>query len=92
MDADQLRTLEAWATGLCQDERPEVRAAAKAILLLVDEVKALRSVLLSVLPPEERSSTDADPELAVEAEPQGTPDVALRERLRIFGRTRFNRE
>ncbi len=35
---------------------------------------------------------DTEPQPAEEAEPQGTPDVALRERLRIFGRTRFNRE
>ena len=38
--------LRQWASGLAQDGRPEVRAAAKAILLLSEDLLATRSQLL----------------------------------------------
>lgn len=41
VDADQLETLRTWAEGLSQDHRSEVKAAAKAILLLCEEVERL---------------------------------------------------
>jgi hypothetical protein len=42
----QVEELRRWATGLATDSRPEVKAAAKAILLLADDVLAARSQLL----------------------------------------------
>jgi hypothetical protein len=42
----QVEELRRWAQGLADDDRPEVKAAAKAILLLADDVEAARSQLL----------------------------------------------
>lgn len=41
----QVQELRSWAEGLGKDGRPEVRAAAKAILLLSDDLLASRSQL-----------------------------------------------
>jgi hypothetical protein len=46
LEHDQVAELQNWARGLVDDERPEVRAAAKAILLLADDLVAARSQLL----------------------------------------------
>lgn len=42
----QVEELRRWAEGLGKDGRPELRAAAKAILLLSDDLLASRSQLL----------------------------------------------
>ena len=41
LDEAKLATLRLWAEGLARDERDEVRAAARAILLLIDDVESL---------------------------------------------------
>lgn len=46
VDDDQVGELQKWAKGLAEDERPEVRAAARAIRLLADDLLAARSQLL----------------------------------------------
>jgi hypothetical protein len=46
VDDEQVAELRAWATGLAEDERPEIRAAAKAILLLANDLLAARSQML----------------------------------------------
>ena len=46
VDDEQVEELRGWATGLDEDERPEVRAAAKAILLLANDLLAARSQML----------------------------------------------
>lgn len=46
MDDAQVEELKRWAQGLSSDGRPEVRAAAKAIQLLADDLLAARSQLL----------------------------------------------
>jgi hypothetical protein len=46
VDDEQVAELREWATGLADDERPEMRAAAKAILLLADDLLAARSQML----------------------------------------------
>lgn len=46
LEQDQVEELQEWAKGLAGDERPEVRAAAKAILLLAEDLLAARSQLL----------------------------------------------
>ena len=43
---DQVAELEKWAKGLAEDDRPEVNAAARAILLLANDLWAARSQLL----------------------------------------------
>ena len=46
VDDSQVEELRRWAVGLSNDPRPEVKAAAKAIDLLSDELLAARSQLL----------------------------------------------
>jgi hypothetical protein len=46
VDDGQVEELRKWAVGLSADGRPEVRAAAKAILLLAEDLIAARSQLL----------------------------------------------
>ena len=46
VDDEQVEELREWATGLAEDERPELRAAAKAILLLANDLLAARSQML----------------------------------------------
>ena len=41
LDEQKIQTLQGWAEGLLRDERSEIRAAAKAILLLIDEIEHL---------------------------------------------------
>jgi hypothetical protein len=41
LDEQKIEMLQGWADGLLRDERSEVRAAAKAILLLIDEIEHL---------------------------------------------------
>ena len=45
MDDEQVEELRRWAISLSADERREVRAAAKAILMLVDDLVAAKSQL-----------------------------------------------
>jgi hypothetical protein len=46
VDDAQVEELRRWAKGLSSDTRPEVKAAAKAIFLLSEDVLAARSQLL----------------------------------------------
>ena len=41
LDAEKIRLLDQWAEGLQHDERAEVAAAGRAILMLVHEVERL---------------------------------------------------
>ncbi len=41
LDAEKLDTLRRWGAGLSEDGRDEVRAAGRAILLLIEEVEHL---------------------------------------------------
>ena len=42
LDDEKLETLRSWGTGLAADGRPELRAAGKAILILVQEIERLQ--------------------------------------------------
>ena len=72
----QVEELRRWADGLAKDGRPEVRAAAKAILLLSTDLLAARSQLF-----EERMIRKALEERAAEDESMAE---ALRDRLRFL--------
>ena len=41
LNEQKIETLQSWAEGLLRDERSELRAAAKAILLLIEEIEHL---------------------------------------------------
>jgi hypothetical protein len=46
VDDGQVDELRRWAQGLSTDGRPEVKAAAKAIMMLAEDLEAARSQLL----------------------------------------------
>jgi hypothetical protein len=41
VDEEQLAEIQAWAETMLADERPELRAAARGLLLLADEIDRL---------------------------------------------------
>jgi hypothetical protein len=73
LDSEQIELLRTWGAGLASDERDEVRAAGKAITMLVDEIDRLNIDLWNVRAGEE-------PEREPESEP--ALGAALRDRLR----------
>jgi hypothetical protein len=89
LDEEKIETLESWADGLLRDERSEVRAAAKAILLLIQEIEHLHVDLWHA---RDASADDATAEdgpsddmpLAVAPPPEVQPSIrsALARRLR----------
>lgn len=48
LDENKIETLRVWGEGLCADPRDEVRAAGKAITLLVEEIERLNVDLWNV--------------------------------------------
>ncbi len=42
LDEERLEVLRAWGTGLATDTRAELRAAGKAIMILIDEIDRLQ--------------------------------------------------
>ncbi|HUK97803.1 MAG TPA: hypothetical protein VLV46_09115 [Gaiellaceae bacterium] len=75
LDSEQIELLRTWGAGLASDDREEVRAAGKAITMLVDEIDRLNIDLWNVRAGEER---EPEPEPA----PEQTMGSALRDRLR----------
>ena len=82
LDEQKIATLRLWADGLARDERDEMRAAARAILMLIDEVELLHVELWHAghLSP---ASDDDAPE-PPDPPPDHRPSLrsVLRERLR----------
>ena len=76
LDEQKIATLRLWADGLARDERDEMRAAARAILMLIDEVELLHVELWHagrLRGPEDEGSEPAE---------RPTLRTVLRERLR----------
>jgi hypothetical protein len=42
LDEDRIETLRRWGAGLADDDRDELRAAGKAILMLIEEIERLQ--------------------------------------------------
>ena len=86
LDEEKIETLQSWADGLLRDDRSELRAAAKAILLLIDEIEHLHVDLWHA---RDAAAADeplsSDPEQEEEEEqprPQQSLRTALARRLR----------
>ena len=73
LDEQKIETLQSWAEGLLRDERSELRAAAKAILLLIEEIEHLHVDLWHA---RDEESAEITPD-----EPVETPASTLRETL-----------
>jgi hypothetical protein len=84
LDAEKLGLLQRWAVGLQEDERQEVAAAGRAILLLIEEIERLHVVLwdLRLYPGTEPAPPTEPPEATPSAaDPEELP-TSLRERIR----------
>jgi len=95
LDDEKLETLRSWGTGLAAEGRDELRAAGKAILILIEEIERLQvdvwhthETRPAESPPEPspaRSDRDTpEPEPEPEPEPTRTLDTTLRGRVRRF--------
>ena len=85
LDEQKIETLQSWAEGLLRDERSELRAAAKAILLLIEEIEHLHVDLWHARDEEESAEIVPDvpnmPDVP-DDEPVPTLRAALARRLR----------
>ncbi len=97
MNEDEFAALRAWGEGLRWDEREEVRAAGRAIVMLADEVERLQIALWHA--GDDATAGDAPHEPRANAEaatsrPEETASVNehLRGRLRRFFPERLRAE
>jgi hypothetical protein len=75
LDEERLEILRSWGIGLASDDREELRAAGKAITVLIDEIDRLQVDLWNSRAVERQGSDLVEPLMAAA---QGT---ALRDRL-----------
>ena len=97
MNEDEFAALRAWGEGLRSDEREEVRAAGRAIVMLADEVERLQVALWHAA--DDATTRNARHEPRANAEdatspPEETASVNehLRRRLRRFFPERLRAE
>jgi hypothetical protein len=87
LDEERLEVLRAWGTGLAIDTRAELRAAGKAIMILIDEIDRLR-VEVKQARDERNPSLDGASDGEPRHEPIGSVSsqslgTSLRERLGV---------
>ena len=80
LDDEKLETLRSWGAGLSADDRDELRAAGKAILILIEEIEQLQ---VDVWHARSGGADDAAPArpTAGDEEPAAELDTTLRGRL-----------
>ena len=90
LDEERLETLRAWGAGLSTNARDELRAAGKAILMLVDEIDRLEADLWNARAAAKQAEAAAaattpvveapaeDPVAALETIPAESPPPAVR--------------
>ena len=85
LDDEKLETLRSWGAGLASDGRDELRAAGKAILILIEEIERLQ---VDVWHAGRGLSTDgnASEDGSVAPEPSPVLESTLRSRLRRLAR------
>ena len=76
LDSEQIEVLRAWGAGLAEDPREEVRAAGKAITLLVDEIDRLNIDLWNLRAPARPESVFSEDQLETDAAAASPPDEA----------------
>ena len=80
LDEERLEILRSWGAGLALDDREELRAAGKAITVLIEEIDHLQVDLWSARV-EQRAAAEPD------EPPVAAPGTALRDRLTRMPRT-----
>jgi hypothetical protein len=84
LDEERIETLRAWGTGLAADTRGELRAAGRAIVLLVEEIDRLQVDVWQARDADSPSSTDASENAEpIEAQSSQSLGASLRERLGV---------
>jgi hypothetical protein len=85
LDEERTQILRAWATDLAMDSREELRAAGKAITMLINEIERLHIDVRRARDAGDPSlagrSTGEDQQEAVEAVSSQSLGTSLRERL-----------
>jgi hypothetical protein len=85
VDEDRLATLKHWGEGLAVDEREEVRAAGKAILMLVEEIEHLHVELWHLRMTQAGSAEESDAKQApLEDRVEPQLDLTLTRRMRLL--------
>jgi hypothetical protein len=85
LDEERLEILRRWGTGLGGDGREELRAAGKAIVMLVDEIERLhveRWHARAASPVDDGDGPDSTADGAVEAVSSQALASSLRDRIR----------
>jgi hypothetical protein len=81
LDEERLETLRGWGTGLSTNARDELRAAGKAILMLVDEIDRLEADLWNARAEAKQGAAQmAAAQPAPEPEPAPPPPAAVEPR------------
>lgn len=82
LDEEKIGILRSWGAGLSADDREEVRAAGKAIVLLIEEIELLHVDLWNTKAgaTAEQAAPDEEPEPATEPE-RDDLERTLRSRL-----------
>ncbi len=82
LDEERIEILRSWGLGLASDDREELRAAGKAITVLIDEIDRLHVDLWNARVVEPRpAETEREPEPGAEPLVTTTQGTALRDRL-----------
>jgi hypothetical protein len=84
LDEEKIGILRSWGAGLSADEREEVRAAGKAIVLLIEEIERLHVDVWNARAGSLDGPTSSDPETPPETLPEPQDDElerTLRARL-----------
>jgi hypothetical protein len=88
LDDERLEMLRTWGAGLANDNREEVRAAGKAITILIEEIERLQVDIWNArgvtgIAPVESPDSGPPPDIAAHVEAASSQSLAasLRERL-----------
>jgi hypothetical protein len=84
LDDEKLETLRSWGTGLSADGRDELRAAGKAILILIEEIEQLQVDVWHASKDDGLGSHATESSTGATSDQDGTPpglDSTLRSRL-----------
>jgi hypothetical protein len=84
LDEERIDMLRRWGEGLARDDRDEVRAAGRAITLLIEEIEQLHVDLWN----ERSQRTAAAPQEDETAMDESDVQSSLRARLGTLGRSR----
>ena len=87
LDEDKLEMLRTWGEGLLNDGRDELRAAGRAISMLVEEIESLYVDLWHA---RQAAAKETEMQRAESYESQGQPGLAFQRRIRALRSRRLS--